>query len=180
MTRLVTRGLLAIGMAAIVAACTTGRAAEDELKVGDPAPEFKLQGSDGKMHSLSEYKGKSAVVLAWFPKAFTPGCTKQCTSYGKDNKELKTLNVKYFTVSVDPHEKNTKFAQSVGADYPILSDPDRKAAEQYGVLNVTGLAKRWTFYIDKDGVIREIDKSVNPASAAPDTVTKVKALGLDD
>jgi peroxiredoxin Q/BCP len=180
MTRLATRGFLAIGMAAIVAVCTVGRAAEDELKVGDPAPDFKLQGSDGKIHSLSDYKGKSAVVLAWFPKAFTPGCTKQCTSYGKDGKELKTLNVKYFTVSVDPHEKNTKFAQSVGADYPILSDPEKKAAEKYGVLNVTGLAKRWTFYIDKEGFIREIDKSVDAANAAPDTVAKIKALGLND
>jgi peroxiredoxin Q/BCP len=180
MTRLASAGLIAFGMAIFVAFSDTGRAADPELKVGDPAPDFTLQGSDGKTHTLSEFKGKSPVVLAWFPKAFTPGCTKQCTSYGKDSKALKGMNVKYFTISVDPHEKNTKFAASVGADYPILSDPDKKVATSYGVLNVTGVAKRWTFYIDKDGFIREIDKSINPAQAAPDTADKIKALGLND
>lgn len=180
MTRLVSGCFVVFGMVMLAAFGTAGRAAEGELKVGDRAPDFTLQGSDGATHSLSEFKGKSPVVLAWFPKAFTPGCTKQCTSYGKDSKALKALNVKYFTVSVDPHEKNTKFAESVGADYPILSDPDKSVATKYGVLGVTGVAKRWTFYIDKDGVIREIDKSVNAAQAAPDTVTKLKALGLGE
>lgn len=157
-----------------------GRVEAQELKVGDKAPEFSLRGSDGKTHTLAEYKGKKAVVLAWFPKAFTGGCTAQCKSYGADSADLKTMNVVYFTASVDDAETNTKFAKEVGAkDYPILADPDKKVATAYGVLRAPGgVANRWTFYIDKDSVIREIDKAVKAPSAAPDTVKKLKDLGI--
>ncbi len=153
-------------------------AADDELQVGDPAPEFTLKASDGKTYSLSDYKGKSPVVLAWFPKAFTGGCTKQCTSYANAPKELRDLDVAYFTASVDDAETNTRFAKSLNADYPILSDPTKDVAKKYGVLSDRGFAQRVTFYIDKDGVIRAIDKSINTEQAAQDTASKLKELGL--
>ena len=156
-----------------------GAAAADEPKVGDPAPPFTLQGSDGKTYSLADFKGKKAVILAWYPKAFTGGCTAECKSFGADGAGLKKLNVAYFTASVDTPDYNKKFAESLGADYPILSDPDKSVARAYGVLRpVGGFANRWTFYIDKDGVIREIDKKVNTKDAAPDAAAKVKSLGL--
>lgn len=174
--RTIVRGFLPIAVAAALAV----PAAAEELKVGDKAPDFSLKGSDGKTYKLSDFQGKKSVVLAWFPKAFTGGCTAQCKSYGSaDAAELKTMNVAYFTASVDTAEENTKFAQSVGADYPILSDPDKKVAGAYGVLNPErGFANRWTFYIDKDGVVRAIDKKVATAQAAPDTVKTLKELGL--
>jgi peroxiredoxin Q/BCP len=172
MSRLVLFGL-AFGL-------LTSPVAAQELKVGDKAPDFTLKGSDGKTHHLADYQGKKAVVLAWFPKAFTGGCTAQCKSYGADAGELKSMNVVYYTISVDDAETNTKFAEATGSkDYAILADPDKKVAKVYGVLrDPGGLANRWTFYIDKDGVIREIDKSVRTAQAAPDTVAKLKALGI--
>jgi peroxiredoxin Q/BCP len=146
--------------------------------VGDKAPEFELKGSDGKTYKLSDFRGKSPVVIAWFPKAFTGGCTKQCTSYAKDGAKLKELGVAYFTASVDDAETNAKFAKSLGCDYPILSDPDKKVAQAYGVAGPAGFASRWTFYIDSEGVIRGIDKQIDTAGAAGETVQMLSELGL--
>jgi thioredoxin-dependent peroxiredoxin len=153
--------------------------AADELKVGDKAPDFKLQGSDGKTYQLSDFKGKQAVVLNWFPKAFTGGCTAQCKSLKAQSDLLKPLKVAYFTASVDKPEDNAKFAKSLDVDYPILSDPDKTAAKAYGVVSATRpVAQRWTFYIDKDGVIKAIDKNIKTAKAGEDVAAKVKELGL--
>ena len=106
------------------------------LDVGDLAPDFALTGSDGKTHRLSDFKGKQAVVIAWFPKAFTGGCTKQCKSFSANGTELRKFNVAYFTASCDPLEAkkgNANFAKSLDADYPILSDPSKETAKKYGV-----------------------------------------------
>lgn len=162
----------------LLIACSTAVLA-GEPKVGDPAPAFSLQGSDGKVYSLSDFKGKSAVVLAWFPKAFTGGCTKECKSFAQGGKELKPLKVAYFTASVDTADYNKKFAESLECDYPILSDPDKSVAKAYGVVHEgRAVPERWTFYIDKEGIIRAIDKNVNTANAASDAAAKIKELGL--
>lgn len=88
------------------------------------------------------------------------------------------MNVAYFTASVDTPEDNKRFAESLGVDYPILSDPDKKVAKAYGVLSARGFANRWTFYIDKDGIIRDIDKKVKAGSAAPDVAKHLQDLGI--
>jgi thioredoxin-dependent peroxiredoxin len=170
----------AVAMLGLGVALTGGSArAEGELKVGDKAPDFTLPGSDGKTYKLSQFRGQKAVVLAWYPKAFTGGCTAECKSFHEDSASLKKLNVAFFTASVDTPEENKKFAESLSVDYPILSDPGKTVANAYGVMNPTrGVAQRWTFYIDKDGVIREIDKQVKTASAAPDVAKKLEQLGI--
>jgi peroxiredoxin Q/BCP len=156
-----------------------GTATAEELKVGDTAPDFSLRGSDGKTHKLSDYHGKQAVVLAWFPKAFTPGCTTECKIMAQHGAKLKKFDVAYFTASVDRPEKNHEFAKSVEADYPILSDPDGTVARAYGVTGaVQKWASRWTFYIGVDGKILYIDKNVKPATHADDVATKLDELGV--
>jgi len=155
--------------------------AADELKVGDKAPDFTLKASDGKTYSLADFKGKKGVVIAWFPKAFTGGCTTECKSLRANGEELKAAHVAYFTASVDDAETNAKFARSLDLDYPILSDPEKSTAKAFGVLNARGMSDRWTFYIDKDGVVKEIDKKVNtkdPKAAGVDMAAKVKTLGI--
>ncbi len=174
MVKMITALGLGIGLV-LVGGSGTARA---ELKVGDKAPPFKLQGSDGKTYALEDFKGKSGVVIAWFPKAFTGGCTRECKSLRAHSKALHELDVAYFTASVDTPEENKKFAESLDLDYPILSDPDKSVAKAYGVLSARGFASRWTFYIDKDGTIKEIDKAVKPDSAGTDVAAKVKELGL--
>ena len=151
-----------------------------ELKVGDKAPDFKLQASDGKTYRLSEFKNKKAVVVAWFPKAFTSGCTIECKSLAANGDKIRKYDVAYFMASVDPVEGekgNKAFAASEHADFPMLGDPTKETAKAYGVLNAEhGMANRWTFYIDKDGRIAAIDKAVKPATSAEDMVAKLAEL----
>jgi peroxiredoxin Q/BCP len=180
MLRIVGRKLALLGLGILAMSFFAGAAAF-ELKVGDKAPEFSLEASDGKTYTLEQYKGKSGVVIAWFPKAFTKGCTKECKSLKENSKALKDLKIAYFTASVDTAEQNTKFAKSLDLDYPILSDPDKTAAKAYGVLNAArGFSNRWTFYIDKEGVIKKIDKEVKVDQAGTDVAAAVKDLGLVD
>ncbi|MCS7238406.1 MAG: peroxiredoxin [Thermoguttaceae bacterium] len=150
-------------------------ATKGELAVGDEAPDFELPGSDGKTYRLSDFRGKSVVVIAWFPKAFTPGCTRECKSLAQEGQALAELGVVYFAASCDKPEDNRRFAESLGAKYPILSDPDRKVALAYGVVDdVKGFARRWTFVIGKDGKILHIDKKVNVETHAKDLAAWIK------
>ena len=148
-----------------------------ELKVGDTAPAFMLQASDGKTYSLADFKGKSAVVVAWFPKAFTSGCTIECKSLAEHGDLVKAYKAAYFMASVDPVEENTRFGAEQKADFPLLSDPTKEVAAAYGVLSPRGFASRWTFYIGTDGKITHIDKAVKPATSAEDMAAKLGELG---
>ena len=146
------RGLLAVGILAALSLGASARGAE--LEVGDPAPDFALQASDGKTYRLSDFKGKRAVVVAWFPKAFTQGCTVECKSLAANGERIRRYDVAYFMASIDPLDENTRFAAEHQADFPLLSDPTKQTAKAYGVLNPSGsFALRWTFYIDRDGKI---------------------------
>lgn len=152
-----------------------------DLKVGDPAPDFSLVGSDGKTYKLSELKGKP-VVVAWFPRAFTGGCTKECKSFAEDGKMMKEFHAVYFTASTDDAEKNKKFAESLNCDYPILSDPTAATAKAYGIVPADAKAgtatKRVTFIIGADGKLLHIDTAVKTDSHAKDLAAKLKELGV--
>ena len=93
------------GIAMLAAAALPARAAE--LSVGDLAPDFTLQASDGKTYKLADFKGKQAIVLAWFPAAFTKVCTIECKSLAENGHLIKKYDATYFMASVDPLEKNT-------------------------------------------------------------------------
>ena len=149
-----------------------------DLKVGDMAPDFKLTGSDGKTYTLSEFKGKQNVVIAWFPKAFTSGCTIECKSLAENGHLLKQFQVTYFMASTDEPYKNREFAEESKADFPLLSDPEGDVAEAYGV-SFFGYAKRHTFYIDKTGKIVMIDKNVRPKTSAEDMAKFMAMLGFE-
>ena len=166
----------------------TAMAQTVDLKVGDQAPNFKLQATDGKTYQLSDFKGKQAVVVAWFPAAFTRGCTIECKSLAENGDKIRMYDVTYFMASVDPLEKNKEFAKATTvklgdtevskkeADFPLLSDPTKETAKAYGVLNERGTASRWTFYVDKTGKISYIEKTVKPDTSAEDMITKLAEL----
>ena len=130
------------------------------LKVGDMAPDFTLPSTGGKPVTLSEFRSKKAVVLAFYPAAFTGGCTKEMTSYGADLAKFEGMNVQVFGVSTDNSPSQKIFAEKVGASFPMLSDfLDRKVSKAYGVLMENrGLANRATFVIDKDGKLAYIEE----------------------
>ena len=158
------------------------------LKVGDMAPDFSLQGTDGKLHKLSDYRGKTNVVVAWFPKAFTQGCTIECKSLAENGAKIKKYDVVYFMASVDSLEDTSAFAKATSvklgdkvvekeaADFPMLSDPTKETAKAYGVLSERGFANRWTFYVDKAGKIAAIETAVKPATSAEDMIAKLEEL----
>jgi peroxiredoxin Q/BCP len=158
------------------------------VKVGDMAPDFSMPGTDGKTHKLSDYRGKQAVVIAWFPRAFTQGCTIECKSLAENGDKIQKYDVAYFMASTDSIEDNTKFAKATSvklgdrvvekkeADFPMLSDADKSVATKYGVINARGVANRWTFYIDKSGRVAAIDTAVRPETSAEDMLAKLEAL----
>jgi len=178
----------------VLGLATAAMAQTVDLKVGDQAPNFKLQATDGKTYQLSDFKGKQAVVVAWFPAAFTRGCTIECKSLAENGDKIKMYDVSYFMASVDPIEKNIEFAKAKSvtlgqganatvvekkeADFPLLSDPSKDIAKAYGVLNERGTANRWTFYIDKAGKISYIEKMVKPETSAEDMVSKIAELKI--
>lgn len=167
--------------ALLIAAVVVTSLQAADLKVGDKAPDFEMVGSDGKTYKLSDFEGKKAVVVAWFPRAFTGGCTKECKSFKADGAKMREYNVAYFTASTDPAEKNKQFAESLDADYPILSDPDGKVAKAYGIYNADrNAAARVTFIIDKQGKIAAIDKTVKTETHGADIAAKLKELGVEE
>jgi thioredoxin-dependent peroxiredoxin len=191
------RALMTMGLAVALAVVVTAQAPAPgvELKVGDTAPDFSLQASDGKTYKLSDFRGKRAVVVAWFPKAFTQGCTIECKSLAENGDKIRKFDVAYFMASTDNVEDNTKFAKATSvtlqgrgggpstvvdkkeADFPLLADPTKETATKYGVLMANGqMANRWTFYIDKTGKISYIEKTVRPASSAEDMIAKLGEL----
>jgi peroxiredoxin Q/BCP len=147
-------------------------------EVGDPAPDFTLMASDGRSYTLSDFRGKQAVVVAWFPKAYTRGCTSECRSLAENGHLIRRYDVAYFMASVDPLEDSRGFAKQQQADFPLLSDPDKRAAKAFGVLHPLGYARRQTFYVGVDGRILAIDRDVRPETAAQDMAAKLGELGI--
>ena len=168
-------------LTALISGAHTAAAQAPTIQVGDVAPNFTLQASDGHTYKLSDFAGKKAVVLAWFPKAFTSGCTIECKSMAEHGDLIKKFDAAYFMISVDPVEQNKAFGEQYKADFPLLADPTKKTAEAYGVLRDFGgsigvVSQRWTFYIGKDGKVAAVDRAVKPATSAEDVAAKLAEL----
>ncbi len=151
----------------------------DVPKVGEPVPDFEMQGSDGKTYKAKDFIGKQAVIIAWFPRAFTGGCTKECKSMKESGEMLKKYDVAYFTASTDTVEKNADFAKSLDLDYPILCDPKGSNAKLFGILSSDGTkASRTTFIIGKDGKVLALPK-VTTDTHGKDLADELEKLGVE-
>jgi|SRR5690554_437770 len=149
------------------------------LEVGDLAPDFELPGTDDKLYRLSDYRDKQTVVLAWFPQAYTSGCTIECKSLTENGHLIQKFKATYFMASVDQLADNKGFAIETGADFPLLSDEDKSVAKAYGVLHPKGFAKRQTFYIGEDGRILKIDRDIRPETSAEDIASTLAELRVE-
>jgi mycoredoxin-dependent peroxiredoxin len=130
------------------------------LKVGDTAPDFTLPSTTGKPVKLSDFRGQKNVILAFYPAAFTGGCTKEMTSYGANLQQFEGMDTVVFGVSTDNVPSQRVFAEQTGAKFAMLSDfLDRNVSKTYGVLMPErGLSNRATFVIDKEGKIAYIEE----------------------
>ena len=127
------------------------------LKVGDQAPDFTLPDQDGKPVSLAKALQAGPVILAFYPKAFTPGCTRQNSNFRDKYAEVEQKGAQVFGVSVDTVETQRKFKAEYKLPYSLLSDEGGKVAKQYsGTMPVVGVANRANFVIGQDGKIAQI------------------------
>ena len=133
-----------------------------ELKVGKTAPDFSLLDEHGLPVSLKDYLGKKVVVLYFYPKDFTSGCTAEACSFRDNYKPYQDKGAVVIGVSLDSVESHLKFSEKYNLPFAILSDHSKEAAKAYGVLGVGGfLTKRVTFIINKDGKITHIFPKVD-------------------
>lgn len=153
-----------------------------QLGHGDTAPDFKLQDQDENWIELSDYKGKK-ILLYFYPKANTPGCTKQACFVRDALSELKDHGVAAVGISPDKPSAQSKFYQKFGLGFPLLSDQDHAMAEAYGAWGEKSMyGKKYmgiirsAFLIDENGVLQNVWYKVSPK----DTVPNVKnALGIE-
>jgi thioredoxin-dependent peroxiredoxin len=146
-------------------------------KVGDKAPEFSAAASDGSTVDLKNYVGKSNVVLYFYPKDNTPGCTKEACGIRDTFGEFKGLNATVFGVSFDSVESHKKFIADYKLPFVLLADTDKKVAKAYGIASdATMMAPRVTFIIDKQGKIAYVNKAVNPSNHAAEIRTALAGL----
>jgi len=131
------------------------------LSPGDQAPDFTGTLADGRQLRLRDYRGRRHVVLYFFPKDFTPGCTREACSFRDRRAQVAELDAEVIGVSLDTPEKHAAFAEAHQLPYPLVSDRSGTIAGAYGVARLGGWlpSKRVTFVIDKGGVVRHIIKS---------------------
>lgn len=139
-----------------------------KLQEGMKAPLFALQNYQGKSFKLSSYIGKSPIVIYFYPKAGTPGCTKQACGLRDDLNKFKRKNIVVLGISIDSKSEIKKFVRENKLSFPLLSDNKKVVTGKYGVLREDGKAKRVTFIIDRKGIISKIIEVTDVSSHSKD------------
>ena len=148
------------------------------LEVGKPAPDFKLSGQDGKVIKLKDFRGKW-IVLYFYPKDFTSGCTLEAHNFQRDLALYEKANAVILGVSVDDAESHKNFCVKEGLSFKLLADTDRKVSEMYDSLkdyNGTKMSARNTFLIDPKGKIAKIFTSVKPVTHSEEVLAALNSL----
>ena len=152
------------------------------LETGTKAPAFSLNDKDGKVVSLSDFMGKK-VVLYFYPKDNTPGCTRQACAFAAAYEDFKTLDAVVVGVSKDSEASHRKFAEKYGLPFILLSDPELKAIQAYGVWQekknygkVSMGVVRSTFIIDEKGLIEKVMPKVKPDTNAAEILDYLKSV----
>lgn len=143
-----------------------------ELKEGDIAPDFTAESTDGTNISLNNYRGKSNVVLYFYPEDMTSGCTIEAQNFRNDRDKFAAANTTILGVSKDSREKHQQFTEKDQLNFPLLVDEDQSICDAYGVPVEDQWPKRWTFLIGKDGKIlkayRKVDARTHSAELLSD------------
>jgi peroxiredoxin Q/BCP len=172
---------LAIVAALIVfAALFVARAARaGELpEVGKPAPDFNLPDQNGKLHTLKDYRGKW-LVLYFYPKDDTPGCTQEACAFRDDLHQIVELGAQVVGVSVDDSSSHAEFAKKYNLPFPLLADKTTETAKRYGALMnllFMKVARRYTFLIDPKGNVGKVYLSVETSRHSKQIIDDLKIL----
>ncbi|MQX53320.1 thioredoxin-dependent thiol peroxidase [Alcanivorax sediminis] len=154
-------------------------------KIGNLAPNFKLQDQDGNTVELKQFKGKNPVVLFFYPKAMTPGCTVQACGIRDTKAELEKRGVVVFGISPDPVARLPKFIEKQGLNFSLLSDEDHAVADKYGCWGMKkfmgkefmGLI-RTSFIIGKDGKLLKVMDKFKTKTHHEDLLAELDELGI--
>lgn len=156
----------------------SGAAQAEELKPGAPAPTFSLPDQTGQVQQLSNYRGRW-VVLYFYPKDDTPGCTQEACRFRDDIAQLRALGAQVLGISLDSTESHARFAEKHGLPFPLLSDADATVTRAYGAYRALGplrFARRHTFIIDPEGRIAKIYRHVDPDRHSTEVIGDLKVL----
>ena len=148
------------------------------LRIGDKAPAVTLEDQSGGKVNLADFKGKH-VVLYFYPKDMTPGCTREAHEFQNDLEKYKAANAVILGVSVDSVDSHKQFCAKDSLNFTLLSDADKKVVSQYGSLGNYGpvqIAKRNTFLIDPSGKIAKVWTGVDPAQASSEVLVALNEL----
>ena len=147
-------------------------------RVGDRAPDFTLQGPEGRAVSLHDYAGSKNVVIYFYPKDFTAGCTAETKAFGESYDVILDMGAEILGISSDSAESHGSFAQECGARFPLLADAGGKVRELYGAKSSFGLIPgRVTFVVDKQGVVRHVFSSqLRPKQHIAEAIEALKAI----
>lgn len=131
------------------------------VKVGDPSPSWSGVASNGARLSDATFRGRP-LLLYFYPKAGTSGCTLETRQFAVHTPEFEKAGVAIVGVSVDPVEKQQRFAADCAASFPLVADTDKSIARSFGVLGLLGMARRVTFWVGPDGRVEEIFEGMMP------------------
>jgi len=144
------------------------------VELGGPAPGFRLQTGAGEYVSLEDFRGKKNVVIYFYPKDFTKGCTAEACEFRDSHEEFKNLGAEVIGISGDNQESHRDFAGEHKLPFILLSDPDGSVRKSYGVKKTLGLIPgRVSFVIDKNGIVRHVFSSQSRATAHVDEALAV-------
>lgn len=153
------------------------------LKIGSVAPAFTLPTSESKMISLSEFKGKQNVVLYFYPKDDTPGCTQEACDFRDNLARLESAETVVLGISRDPLKSHDKFTQKYSLPFPLLSDEKGEVCEKYGCWKEKSMygkkyfgIERSTFLIDKEGIIRALWRNVKVPGHVEEVLEQIKKI----
>ena len=178
MKRFITTALAALPVAAVSLLFTSIGIANGEIAPGNLAPEFELSDQDGRLHSLEDYRNQW-VVLYFYPKDQTPGCTTQACEFRDNIFAFRDLNAQIIGVSLDDEASHKEFAEKHGLPFPLLADVEGTTSTAYGVkTRMFGMivAKRQTFIIDPDGKIAKHYVEVEPDTHSAKVLADLKLL----
>ncbi len=172
--------LLVCAVSVLMALFSLKLAAAETPKQGELAPAFTLTDQHGQTHTLVQYAGQW-LVLYFYPKDDTPGCTKEACSFRDDLAMISKLGAQVLGVSVDDSQSHAQFANKYHLTFPLLADKDAKVADSYGALTnllVIKLAKRYTFLIDPAGKISKVYLSVDTSKHSQEIIDDLKKYAV--